>query len=148
MKGFSRDRILVRNSLRALTKKRYSTQYVEGVYTIFEDNSIFDLNYTLFLGMLLNDLYRCHKDERLDDLATSALGFGKEDVSYADIPTLFYSPDVGDRSRLLKYNILDSLLCSALINVSDDFSSYNSSSPARPCLKFRTPNSSTTRKLP
>ncbi len=89
-----------------------------------EDNGLFRLSYALFPGVLVNDLYRCHKGEKLDELARSALGIGKEDVSYVEIPRLYYSDRECDRSKLLKYNIVDSLLCAALINVKDDFVSY------------------------
>ena len=84
----------------------------------------FEINYNTFPGILINDLYRCHKGEKLDELAKQSFGFGKEDVSYTEIPKLFYSSNIMDRSKLLKYNIVDSLLCAALINTTDNFASY------------------------
>jgi DNA polymerase elongation subunit (family B) len=105
--------------------------YMSGFYkpisfkkTDRTDIQQFDLNYNTFPGILINDLYRCHKGEKLDELSKQSFGVGKEDVSYTDIPRLFYSSNVVDRSKLLKYNIVDSLLCAALINTTDNFASY------------------------
>lgn len=88
-----------------------------------ENNQLFQLSLNLFPGMLLNDLFRCHKGEKLDELAKSELGMGKEDVCHSEIASYFYD-SVNSRSKLLRYNFKDSLLCGALLNTSDNFSSY------------------------
>ncbi len=119
VRGFDTNRACIRRSLEASAKRR-----TEECISTLEDNGLFRLSYALFPGVLVNDLYRCHKGEKLDELARSALGVGKEDVSYVEIPRLYYSDRDCDRSKLLKYNIVDSLLCAALINVKDDFVSY------------------------
>lgn len=122
MNGFGFNKFLIGKALSASRSRKANANI-----STLEDNELFNLSYKLFPGILVNDLYRCHKNEKLDELARSNLGIGKEDVSYADIPLLYYSDGhngIEDRSKLLKYNVVDSLLCSALINTSDYFSCY------------------------
>ena len=117
MTGFSANRSYIQNALKSSQKRKANT-------SVLDDIRQFQLSYKLFPGVLVNDLYRCHKGEKLDELAKAAFGFGKEDVSYVEIPKLFFSENIADRSKLLKYNIVDSLLCAALINTKDHFASY------------------------
>ena len=117
MAGFTAKRTAIQNALKSLQKRKSNL-------SILDDIQQFKLSYNMFPGVLVNDLYRCHKGEKLDELAKSSFGFGKEDVSYVDIPKLFFSENIADRSKLLKYNIVDSLLCAALINTTDHFASY------------------------
>jgi len=122
-KGFETNKYYIKCALSAFKHSNKSTKGHTNL-SLLDNNSSFEINCHLFPGMLINDLYRCHKGERLDEIAIAKLGIGKEDVSYSEIPTLFYSDDKLDRSRLMKYNIVDSLLVAALLNTSDNFGSY------------------------
>ena len=109
--GFEIDKFIIKQTLQASTLRKHDT-----TISTLEDNKEFNLNYGLFHGALINDLYRFHKGEKLNELANTVLGFGKDDVDYTEIPQLFYSPQISDKSKLVKYNIIDSLLVAALIN--------------------------------
>ena len=109
--GFEIDKFIIKKTLQASTLRKHDTEI-----STLDDNKEFNLNYGLFHGALINDLYRFHKGEKLNELANTVLGFGKDDVDYTDIPRLFYSPQISDKSKLVKYNIIDSLLVAALIN--------------------------------
>ena len=96
---------------------------MKGTTSAMDNNRNFQLGLNLFPGLLLNDLFRCHKGENLDELTKQELGFGKEDVAHSEIARYFYDSK-GSRSQLLRYNFKDSLLCAALLNTSDHFQSY------------------------
>ena len=94
-----------------------------GTKSAMDNNRHFQLGLNVFPGLLLNDLFRCHKGEKLDELAKQELGLGKEDVAHSEIAKYFYD-SATSRSQLLRYNFKDSLLCAALLNTSDHFQSY------------------------
>ena len=125
IRGFEANKFHITRALNAFKKRQLAKKLDnQASLSLLEDSSLFEISCRLFPGMLINDLYRCHKGEKLDEIAITQLGIGKEDVSYSDIPTLFYSCNDLDRSNLLKYNIKDSLLVAALICTSDNFCSY------------------------